>query len=112
MVFNTFFSGTPARISAPGTHFPRKYKNKKYRPNCTVCSSTERPGWKRKQTCFFCNLCNRPMCPVPCFELYHSYVDYVTKADEIVYGHSVQQMQSTVCVSDFSQQGRELGHTF
>ena len=51
-------------------HFPGKYEDAKYFPDCIVCS--ERKNKKRKQTHYYCKQCGKPMCVVPCFEKYHT----------------------------------------
>ena len=44
-------------------------------PDCAVCS--RKKGRARKTTSYMCKQCALPMCPVPCFELYHTKVDPV-----------------------------------
>lgn len=62
-------------------HFPKKYDNPKYKPDCKVCGSL-RPR-VRRQTCYYCVDCDVALCIVPCFELFHTYKDYKS-AREIV----------------------------
>ena len=57
-----------------GRHFPNTYTVKSYKPNCLVCKSCQ----KRAQTRYYCPVCNVPLCIVPCFELYHTAVNYST----------------------------------
>ena len=47
--------------------------NKTY-PEWKVCSP--RKWGKRKQTKVYCKECNTAVCPCPCFEWYHSLVNY------------------------------------
>ena len=55
-------------------HFPDKYENPKYKPECRACS--DRQAGRRVQTRFFCKQCGVPLCIVPCFERYHTLKDY------------------------------------
>lgn len=55
-------------------HFPDKYENPKYKPQCRACS--DRQTGRRVQTRFFCKQCGVPLCIVPCFERYHTLKDY------------------------------------
>ena len=66
-------------------HFIKHYEDKKMQPNCIVCSimpskcSKKGKGvCKRKQTTYYCGQCdgNPPLCVTPCFELYHTNVNY------------------------------------
>ena len=54
-------------------HFPAKVaqtsSGRRSQPDCVVCSLKK---GKRKTTTFMCKQCDLPMCPVPCFELYHT----------------------------------------
>ena len=45
-------------------------------PDCTVCSSRKRPGGRRHQTQYMCPDCDRPMCPYPCFQRYHTLQNF------------------------------------
>ena len=40
---------------------------------CAVCSYKK--GRRRIRTTFNCKQCDKPLCPVPCFELYHTKTD-------------------------------------
>ena len=60
----------PLRLT--GRHFLGQYE--KGCRDCKVCS-TRKLG-KRKQTKFYCKQCNLAMCPCPCFEHYHTLVNY------------------------------------
>jgi hypothetical protein len=66
-------------------HHIGQYDNAKYKPDCIVCSDRSTPGWKRKQTNYYCKQCNLPMCFLPCHELYHSYQDFKQAAARVVY---------------------------
>ena len=43
------------------------------KPDCCVCSNRAK---KRHQTIYVCKKCNRSMCPVPCFERWHTLINY------------------------------------
>lgn len=55
-------------------HFPDKFENPKFKPDCRVCS--DREAGRRVQTRFFCKQCDVPLCVVPCFERYHTLKEY------------------------------------
>lgn len=76
-------SDMPSRLTE--RHSIGKFDNPKYKPDCIVCSDRGRQGWQRKQTNFKCKQCNKPMCFMPCHELYHYYKDFRTAAGQIVY---------------------------
>ena len=57
-------------------HFPDKYENPKFKPECRACS--DRQAGRRVQTRFFCKQCAVPLCIVPCFERYHTLKDYMS----------------------------------
>jgi hypothetical protein len=44
------------------------------RPECMVCSGRRKgnPGTKRHQTIYWCKICEVPLCPYPCHEIYHT----------------------------------------
>ena len=46
---------------------------KRSKPDCVVCSDRKH---KRHQTQYICKKCDRAMCTYPCFERWHSLVDY------------------------------------
>lgn len=61
-----------------GDHYlgknPQKLPNgKPSRPDCVVCSDRKK---KRHQTEYICKKCNKAMCPLPCFERWHSLLNY------------------------------------
>ncbi len=63
----------------PGMHMPefvtRLARNGKlYYPDCLVCSKRPKPGEEntRHQVTTQCNTCQVPLCPVPCFQRYHT----------------------------------------
>lgn len=58
-------------------HFPASYEDKKYKPDCEVCSSRDRQNGKKRHQCnTFCKQCQLPMHAVACFERYHTVRDY------------------------------------
>lgn len=65
---------TPLPLRMTGQHFPDKFEDKKYKPDCEVCS--DRRKGCRKQTSFCCKQCNVPLCISPCFERYHTLKHY------------------------------------
>lgn len=67
-------SNTPTPQRMTGQHFPGKYEDKKFKPDCEVCS--DRKNGKRHQTSYYCKQCNIPLCVVPCFERYHTLRNY------------------------------------
>ena len=69
-------------------HFPARFGDPKHKPDCIVCSDRHKVGWKRVQTNYQCKQCVKAMCPVPCFELYHTISDYRKAAGCLV--HNVQ----------------------
>ncbi|XP_067661397.1 piggyBac transposable element-derived protein 4-like [Haliotis asinina] len=66
----------PARLTA--RHFPGKTQDKtpKGKISCNDCVVCSFRGAKRHQTTFICKNCNVHMCPVPCFERYHTLINY------------------------------------
>jgi len=70
-------SDMPSRLTE--RHFIAKYDNPKYKPDCIVCSERQT---KRKQTNYKCKQCNKPMCFMPCHEIYHTYKDYRRAASQ------------------------------
>ena len=73
----------PARLTR--RHFVGMFEDLKYNPDCVVCSSRSKPGWKRKQTRYNCRQCDLAMCCIPCHEIYHTYNDFHSAASRIVY---------------------------
>ena len=67
-------SGSPAPVRLTDRHFPGSYSDKKYHPDCVVCSN--RQTKQRHQCKTFCKQCNLPMHAVVCFERYHSLLHY------------------------------------
>lgn len=75
--------GTPARGGRPSTtptpkrleerHFPAAYSDKKYKPDCEVCSDRSK---KRHQCNTYCKQCDIPMHAIDCFERYHTVISY------------------------------------
>lgn len=67
-----------------GRHFARKVPptEKKARPcrSCKVCgdkAKKETGKWARKETTYYCPMCDVPLCVPQCFELYHTKAKYV-----------------------------------
>ena len=54
-------------------HLPSTPCGKKAQTDCVVCS--KKRGRGRKTTTYMCKQCKLPMCPIPCFELYHTKLD-------------------------------------
>jgi hypothetical protein len=73
----------PTRLTE--RHFAGKYEDPKYKPDCVVCSSRTKEGWKRKQTNYMCKQCNLPMCFIPCHEIYHTNKNFQQEAARVVY---------------------------
>ena len=65
----------PARLAE--RHFPERNEissaGKPTQLNCSVCSFKKGNG--RKRTIYSCNECKVALCIVPCFRLYHTYID-------------------------------------
>ncbi|XP_039719790.1 piggyBac transposable element-derived protein 4-like [Pteropus medius] len=66
---------TPLRLS--GRHFPKSIPPTSGKQNptgrCKVCCSHNKDGKKiRRETRYFCEKCDVPLCVVPCFEIYHT----------------------------------------
>ncbi|CAK9827808.1 PiggyBac transposable element-derived protein 4 [Anthophora retusa] len=58
-------------------HFPSVYSNKAAKKKnqvrkYVVCSKQG----KRRESRYYCSQCDVDLCVVPCFELYHTKVDY------------------------------------
>ncbi|CAK9827897.1 PiggyBac transposable element-derived protein 4 [Anthophora retusa] len=58
-------------------HFSSVYSNKAAKKKnqirkCVVCSKQG----KRRESRYYCSQCDVGLCMVPCFELYHTKVDY------------------------------------
>jgi hypothetical protein len=69
-------TNAPDRITA--RHFPSLNPKmisggRRSNPDCEVCSNR---SVKRHQTQFYCRDCEMPMCAYPCFERYHTLVNY------------------------------------
>ena len=55
-------------------------------PFCNVMSrNRHRIGWKRKQTNYKSKECDKPMCFLPCHEIYHHHCDYKQAANQLAY---------------------------
>jgi uncharacterized protein Usg len=57
-------------------------KGKQSKPDCEVCSDRSK---KRHQTQYICTDCKKPMCPVPCFELYHTRQNYKVECSDALH---------------------------
>ncbi|BFZ22082.1 hypothetical protein BsWGS_25121 [Bradybaena similaris] len=57
----------------PGINPKRLPSGKPSRPDCIVCTDRDK---KRHQTQYICKKCNVPLCLFPCFERYHTLVNY------------------------------------
>ena len=67
----------PRRLLVDG-HYPsvnpkRKACGKPQSNDCVVCSDRKK---KRHETQYMCSQCNVHLCPVPCFQRYHTLVDF------------------------------------
>lgn len=81
--------GRPCVGEIPGRlverHYIRQFADRQHKPDCVVCSDRTRRGWKRRQTNYYCKQCKKPMCFMPCHEIYHSHRDYKKAAGRIVH---------------------------
>jgi len=66
-------SGKPLPNRLSERHFPATYDNKKYKPDCKVCSDRSKG---RHQCNTYCKQCELPMHAVGCFEQYHTLRDF------------------------------------
>ena len=72
--------GHPLRLTA--RHFissmqaPEGARKAKLQRQCHVCNHTVRRPKVRKETRFHCRVCNVPLCIDPCFEEYHTLVNF------------------------------------
>ncbi len=70
----------PVRLT--GRHFPRTQqprpdmKKKKVQKACHVCSHTKRRPKKHSDTRYYCHECDVVPCIEPCFEEYHTLLQY------------------------------------
>ncbi len=71
---------TPVPLT--GRHLPRTLqpppdrKKKKVQKECHVCSHTNRRPKKRSDTRYYCHECDAAPCIEPCFEEYHTLMQY------------------------------------
>ena len=71
-----------ARRRAQDPQLPLRLKERPFpepipnggRSNCRVCS--DRAGGNRHQTKYQCKVCKTPLCIYPCFEKYHTLINY------------------------------------
>uniref|UniRef100_A0A8C4S1I0 PiggyBac transposable element-derived protein domain-containing protein n=1 Tax=Erpetoichthys calabaricus TaxID=27687 RepID=A0A8C4S1I0_ERPCA len=70
--------GRPAQTAVPDRlterHFPATYEDKKYKPDCVLCSNRQLK--KRHQCNTYCKQCNVAMHAIGCFERYHTLQDF------------------------------------
>jgi len=66
-------SGKPLPNRLSERHFPATYDNKKYKPDCEVCSDRSKG---RHQCNTYCKQCELPMHAIGCFEQYHTLRDF------------------------------------
>ncbi|XP_077300944.1 uncharacterized protein LOC143921488 [Arctopsyche grandis] len=64
---NTHFIGVLPSATCPGTSSTYIKRRR-----CIVCASSK----KRTNTKFFCKQCDVPLCEEPCFEIYHTQVNF------------------------------------
>ena len=59
----------------PGPHYPSLLPPTVVKQNpckrCSVCSS-----FRRKETRYQCQICQMPLCIIPCFALFHTKLDF------------------------------------
>ncbi|XP_039621622.1 activating transcription factor 7-interacting protein 1 isoform X1 [Polypterus senegalus] len=74
----TVRQGRPSHKSLPNRltecHFAATYENKKYKPDCIVCSNRQKK--QRHQCNTYCKQCDLPMHAIGCFERYHTIQNY------------------------------------
>ena len=71
-----------ARRRAQDPQLPLRLKERPFpepipnggRSDCRVCS--DRAGGNRHQTKYQCKVCKTPLCIYPCFEKYHTFINY------------------------------------
>ena len=71
-----------ARRRVQDDHLPLRLKERPFleptpdgsRPDCHVCSN--RASGHRHQTRYQCKICKTPLCIYPCFEKYHTLINY------------------------------------
>ena len=80
---------------APGSKSTRKHAQR----DCFVCnvSSAKRSGFKRVQTCHWCEQCQVPLCYPTCFKLYHKYKDFKQQAWALKIGAYASVSQNWSC---------------
>ena len=66
-----------------GKNTKKTEKGKSSRPDCAVCSDRKK---KRHQTKYECKKCKTAMCPVPCFERWHTLDDYKIDCTPQIHG--------------------------
>ena len=76
------YEAAKVRHRAQDPHLPLRLKERAFpepipdnsRPDCHVCSN--RAAGHRCQTSYRCKLCKTPLCLYPCFEKYHTLLNY------------------------------------
>ena len=76
------YEAAKIRHRAQDPHLPLRLKEWAFpepipdnsRPDCHVCSN--RAAGRRCQTSYRCKLCKTPLCLYPCFEKYHTLLNY------------------------------------
>lgn len=70
----------PLRFLLSKGHFARllieKEDEREIQKSCYVCANTTRRPKKQKTTCYYCSVCEIPLCIVPCFEKYHTVKEF------------------------------------
>lgn len=77
--FNLAEQSLPSRLSE--RHFPKKFQacgstTALTRRRCVVCSRSVLKPRVRKETRYECRDCKKALCIVPCFEEYHSLLNF------------------------------------
>ena len=69
------FGENPIRLT--GLHFPKYTSEKKLQRHCQMCKINK----TRKRTVYECDVCEVPLCVVPCFKNYHTIenLEYIFK---------------------------------
>nr|XP_045612925.1 piggyBac transposable element-derived protein 4-like [Procambarus clarkii]XP_045612926.1 piggyBac transposable element-derived protein 4-like [Procambarus clarkii]XP_045612927.1 piggyBac transposable element-derived protein 4-like [Procambarus clarkii] len=66
----------PVALRLTGRHFirylPETQKKQFSTRSCYLCRTTTMAPQKRKETRYWCEPCNKALCKVPCFEVYHT----------------------------------------
>ena len=72
--------GDPTRLQGKFSHFvktlPPTEKKKHAQKQCVVCATSKLKPHKRKETRYSCKICDVPLCLLPCFEDYHTKIEF------------------------------------